>query len=146
MPAGNDSEDVMGRTLPNVTDAEWAVLQLLWEKGAASVRELADVLYPRGGPSEYATVHKLLERLETKGFVLRDRSGSVYVFRAAVARDVVLGQQLESLVTKMCGGSLQPLLTNLIRTKHLKPAELRELLELVDKLDTHNKAKKARGN
>ena len=135
----------MGRTLPNVTDAEWAVLQLLWEKGPASVRELADVLYPRGGPSEYATVHKLLERLETKGYVLRGRSAGVYVFRAAVERDLVLGQQLESLVDKMCGGSLQPLLTSLIRTKHLKPAELRELLELVNKLDTRNKGKKGGG-
>jgi BlaI family transcriptional regulator, penicillinase repressor len=135
----------MGRTLPNVTDAEWAVLQLLWDKGPATVRELADVLYPRGGPSEYATVHKLLERLDTKGYVLRGRSGGVYVFRAAVERDVVLGQQLESLVDKMCGGSLQPLLTSLIRTKHLKPAELRELLELVNKLDTRNPAKKDRG-
>ena len=135
----------MGRTLPNVTDAEWAVLQLLWDKGPAAVRELADVLYPRGGPSEYGTVHKLLERLDTKGYVLRDRRGGVYVFRAAVERDVVLGQQLESLVDKMCGGSLQPLLTSLIRTKHLKPAELRELLELVNKLDTRNKGKKAGG-
>src|SRR5947209_20233546 len=107
----------MARPLPHVTDAEWSVLELVWETQPATVRELADVLYPRGGPSEYATVHKLLERLETKGYVLRDRSGGVYVFRAAVERDVVLGQQLESLVDKMCGGSLQPLLTSLIRTK-----------------------------
>ena len=134
----------MTRMLPNVTDAEWAVLQLLWDKGPATVRRLTEVLYPRGGPSEYATVHKLLERLETKGYVLRGRSGGVYVFRAAIDRDAVLGQQLETLVNKMCGGSLQPLLTNLVRAKHLKPAELRELLELVDRLDTRSKSKKDR--
>src|ERR1700694_2624770 len=109
----------MSRTLPNVTDAEWSVLQLLWNKGSESVRGLTGVLYPKGGPSEYATVHKLLERLEGKGYVLRQRSGGVYVFRAAVDRDAVLGQQLETLVDKMCGGSLQPLLTSLIRAKHL---------------------------
>jgi len=132
--------------LPNVTDAEWAVLQLLWDKGPATVRGLTEVLYPRGGPSEYATVHKLLERLETKGYVLRGRNGGVYVFRAGIDRDAVLGQQLETLVDKMCGGSLQPLLTNLVRAKHLKPAELRELLELVDRLDTRTRGKKERGN
>jgi predicted transcriptional regulator len=132
--------------LPNVTDAEWAVLQLLWDKGPATVRRLTEVLYPRGGPSEYATVHKLLERLETKGYVSRGRNGGVYVFRAAIDRDAVIGQQLETLVDKMCGGSLQPLLTNLVRAKRLKPAELRELLELVDRLDTRAKGKKERGS
>jgi len=134
----------MDQTLPNVTDAEWSVLQLLWEKGPASVRRLTGVLYPKGGPSEYATVHKLLERLESKGYVLRDRDGGVYVFRAAVDRDAVIGQQLETLVEKMCGGSLQPLLTNLIRAKRLKPAELRELLALVESLDARSRSKKNR--
>jgi len=134
----------MDQTLPNVTDAEWSVLQLLWEKGPASVRRLTEVLYPKGGPSEYATVHKLLERLESKGYVLRDRDGGVYVFRAAVDRDAVIGQQLETLVEKMCGGSLQPLLTNLIRAKRLKPAELRELLALVESLDARSRSKKNR--
>jgi BlaI family penicillinase repressor len=136
---------LMGQTQANVTDAEWAVLQLLWEKGPATVRQLTDVLYPRGGPSEYATVHKLLERLETKAHVTRDRSGGVFVFQPAVDRDELIGRQLEALVEKTCGGSLQALLTNLIRVKRLKPAELRELLALVDSLDPRARSKKERG-
>src|SRR5947209_17628764 len=108
----------MSRMLPNVTDAEWAVLQLLWDKGPATVRRLTEVLYPRGGPSAYATVHKLLERLETKGYVLRGRSGGVYVFRAAIDRDAVLGQQLDTLLHQTCGGPLQQLLTSLLRAQH----------------------------
>jgi predicted transcriptional regulator len=135
----------MSRTLPNVTDAELSVLHLLWDHGPQTVRQLTDVLYPRGGPSEYATVHKLLERLEAKGFVARARSGGVFHFRAAVARDEVIGQQLEALVDKMCGGSLQTLLTNLVRIKRLKPNELRELLALVDSLDQRSTSKKDRG-
>src|SRR5947209_2748821 len=134
----------MGGSTPNITDAEWAILERLWEGGPAAVRQLADVLYPKGGPSEYATVHKLLERLEAKGCVLRDRKGGVYVFEAVIERDELIGQQLESLVEKMCGGSLQPLLSNLIRVKRLKPGELRELLALVDTLDARSKSKKER--
>src|SRR5262245_24590622 len=103
----------MGRSLPNVTDAELSVLQQLWDQGLLSVRQLTDVLDPKGGPSKYATVHKLLERLEAKGFVTRQRSGGVFQFQAAVPRDEVIGQQLEVLVERMCGGSLQALLTNL---------------------------------
>jgi BlaI family transcriptional regulator, penicillinase repressor len=131
----------MGQDLPHITDAELAVLQLLWDGGPSPVRPLADVLYPGGGPSEYATVHRLLERLESKGYVRRERSGGVYVFRPARPREEVLGQQLEALLEKMGGGSLQPLLTNLLRSRRLTPEELRELLALVDDLDGGARAK-----
>jgi BlaI family transcriptional regulator, penicillinase repressor len=123
----------MGRNLPHIPDAELAVLQLLWQRGPSPVRQLADALYPGGGPSEYATAHRLLERLEAKGYVGRDKAAGVYVFRAALDREAVLGQQLEALVERMGGGSLQPLLSTLVKSKRLTAAELRELLALVEK-------------
>jgi predicted transcriptional regulator len=123
----------MGRSLPHVTDAELAVLQLLWERGPSAVRRIADTLYPGGGPSEYATVHRLLERLEGKGYVRRDRVEGVYVFAALLDREAVLGQQLETLAERMCGGSLQPLLSTLVKSKRLSADELRELLALVER-------------
>jgi predicted transcriptional regulator len=129
----------------NVTNAEWSVLQTLWEQGPSSVRQLTEVLYPGGGASEYATVHKLLERLEAKRHVRRARRSGVYVFEAASERDDLIGRQLEALVEKMCGGSLQPLLSNLVRVKRLTPAELRELLALVESLDPQARPKKGRG-
>ncbi len=123
----------MGRILPHLPDAELAVLQFLWERGPSTVRQAANVLYPGGGPSEYATVHRLLERLEGKGYVRRDKGEGSFRFRAARDRDAVLGQQLETLVARLCGGSLQPLLSTLLKSRRLTPAELRELLELVEK-------------
>jgi BlaI family transcriptional regulator, penicillinase repressor len=122
----------MSRSLLYIPDAELAVLQLLWERGAAPVRRLADQLYPGGGPSEYATTHRLLERLEAKDHVAREKIEGVYLFRAIVDRDAVLGQQLEALMDRMCGGSLQPLLSTLIKSRRLSAAELRELLALVE--------------
>jgi predicted transcriptional regulator len=138
-------EDAMSQSLPTVTDAEWAVLQCLWDGGAASVRELRDALYPGGGPSEHATVHKLLERLEVKGYVRRDRAAGALTFRAIAGRDEVIGRQLEELVEKRCGGSLQPLLTNLVRVKRVTAEELRELLALVEDLERKKKSKRDRG-
>ena len=132
----------MARASPNVTDAEWAILERLWDEEPASIRQLADVLYPKGGPSEYATVHKLLERLEAKKYVIRKRAEGVYVFEATASRDDVVGRQLETLVDKMCGGSLQPLLLNLVRVKRLTARELRDLLALVDSLDRKGKNRK----
>jgi BlaI family transcriptional regulator, penicillinase repressor len=132
----------MGRTLPHVTDAELAVLQLLWERGPSTIRQIADVLYPGGGPSEYATAHRLLERLEEKNYVAREKAEGVFLFRAALDRDAVLGQHLETLVQRMCGGSLQPLLSTLIKSKRLSAEELRELITLVEKESRRKKSGK----
>jgi len=132
----------MGQTPAHITDGEWAVLQCLWDRGPASIRELARALYPRGGASEYGTVHKFLERLEDKSCVRRRRAEGVYVYEASVARDDIVGRELEALMKKM-GGSLQPLLTSLIRVKGLTPQELRELLDLVEQPESRRKPKRS---
>jgi predicted transcriptional regulator len=137
------SEDVMDYALPDVTDAEAAVLQRLWDRGPATVRQLREVLYPAGGASAHATVHKLLERLDAKGYVGRKREDGTLVFRAVVARDEALGGQIEALLNKLAGGSLQPLLTNLVRVQRVTADELRELLTLVEDLERKKKSKRA---
>jgi predicted transcriptional regulator len=124
----------MGTNRPNVPDAEWAVLQALWAKGPSTVQSLMELIYPGGGPSKYATVHRLLERLEEKGHVARDRDGGVFRFRATVEREALVGRQFEAVVEKMCGGSLQPLLSHLVRARHITPEELRSLLALIEEL------------
>jgi predicted transcriptional regulator len=135
----------MGRMNPTITDAEWAVLEQLWRLGRATVRQLADVLYPKGGPSEYATVHRLLERLEAKGAVHRERGAAAYEFRAAIGRDEAIGRELEALAEKLSGGSLQPLLSNLVRTRRVTADELRELLALVQREGGKRKPKEGKG-
>ncbi|HEV3143322.1 MAG TPA: BlaI/MecI/CopY family transcriptional regulator, partial [Gemmataceae bacterium] len=77
----------MARTPQDVTEAELNVLELLWAKGPATIRQLADALYPGGGATQYATVQKLLERLESKDCVRRDRSGGVRRFAATMERE-----------------------------------------------------------
>jgi fructose/tagatose bisphosphate aldolase len=70
-----------------VTDAELDVLRVIWDRGSATIRAIADRLYPAGGTSEYATVQKLLERLEGKECVVRDRDTWPHTFAAAIERD-----------------------------------------------------------
>ena len=62
----------MRRTGDEVTETELAMLRVLWDRGEATRRQVVDALYPGGGDSHYATVQKLLERLERKGFVGRE--------------------------------------------------------------------------
>ena len=64
----------------NVTDTELAVLKALWERGASTIRQLTDELYPEGSTAHYATVQKLLERLREKSCVSRQRMRSAWTF------------------------------------------------------------------
>jgi predicted transcriptional regulator len=84
----------------------------------------------------------LLERLESKGYVRRDRSASVHVFAAAVGRDELIGRRLRSIADKLCGGSLTPLLSHLIQSRSLSARERQSLRELIENLDTQNRSRR----
>jgi BlaI family penicillinase repressor len=116
---------------PNVTDAELRVLQALWDLGPSTIRKLTDHLYPGGGQSAYATVQKLLDRLEDAGCVARDRSAMSHVFVAAVTRDELIGGQLRVVAERLCGGSVAPLLTHLLKSETLSDADRKELRRLL---------------
>lgn len=117
------------------TEAELAVLQALWDDGPSTIRHLTDKLYPSGSASHYATVQKLLERLEDKGYVNRDRAAMTHIFTATLGRDAYIGGQLRAMAEKLCGGSLTPLLTHLLQTERLSAAERRELRRLLNQTD-----------
>ncbi len=125
----------MPRTPQDITDAELSVLQLLWERGRETIRRLTDTLYPNGTGVHYATVQKLLERLELKTYVLRDRSVWPHVFEALVGRDDLITRRLQMTADKLCEGSLAPLLTSLVRSTPLTANEVQSLRELLDSLD-----------
>ena len=125
----------MAQINPDVTEAELAVLRALWDGGPAAIRRLAEVVYGEGGVSAYATVQKLLERLEAKGVVERDRSGAVHVFRPAIDRDELIRRRLRAVADTLCGGSLTPLLTNLVRTERLSERDRSDLRALIRELE-----------
>ena len=122
----------MARPAQDITESELLVLRVLWDRGASTIRQLTEVLYPRGGAAQYATVQKLLDRMEAKGYVRRDRSLYVHLFEAVLDRDELIGRRLRSLAETLCDGSLTPLLTHLARAKDLTDAERLALRAIID--------------
>ncbi len=122
----------MSTDLPPVTEMELAVLRILWEKGPTTIRHISDRIYPGGRASHYATVQKLLERLEHKQCIRRDRSQRAHQFEAIVSRDHFLGDQLRELAEKVCSGSFAPLLSSLVGSKRWTSEERESLQELLD--------------
>jgi len=121
---------------PNdVTPKELEILQFLWEDGPATIRAITDRVYPDGGAGAYGAVQKLLERLEEKDMVERRRTEPAHTFAATVARDELIGRRLQEVAKKLCGGSLTPLLTHLVKQSQLSEDDRRELRNLIDELD-----------
>jgi predicted transcriptional regulator len=87
-------------------------------------------------------VQKLLDRLENKGCVRRERTAAAHTFTAAIRREDLIGRRLQDMAEKLCGGSLTPLLTHLVRTRRLTARERQELRDLIEENDPKNKGKK----
>jgi BlaI family penicillinase repressor len=118
------------------TDAELAVLKVLWARGALTAKAITEAIYPDGAESEFAAVHSFLQRLERKRLVARDRSAFVHVFSPTVSQADILGQELRTLVERLGGDSIAPLIMQLIDQKRLsrkEAAEIRKLLERYSK-------------
>jgi BlaI family transcriptional regulator, penicillinase repressor len=111
----------------DVTNTELAILQVLWDQGETTRRQVADVVYPGGSEAHYASVQNLLGRLERKGFVRSNREGNVLFFTAIVDRDELIRRRLQSLADKLCGGAAAPLIMNLVRSQPLSAAEVEQL-------------------
>src|SRR5262245_7903080 len=101
----------MARTPHDVTDADLAVLQALWERGPSTRRDLAALLYPGAGTAGYTTVQKLLERLRAKGDVVELPGHAERTFAATVSREALVGRRLRDVADQLCEGSLTAMLT-----------------------------------
>jgi BlaI family transcriptional regulator, penicillinase repressor len=115
-----------------LTNAEMAVMELLWESERLTARQIREQLYNDSDKAQHGTVQRLLQSLEEKQFVSRDRSLGVQLFSATVSREVYGSLQLESLANKLTGGSIAPLLTHLLDKKKLGKAEIERLRKLLD--------------
>ena len=125
----------MARTPQDITKTELAVLQVLWDQGPATIKQITDVVYPEGTDAQYATVQVLLNRLEKDGHVCRDRSSRAHRFSAVTGRDELVGNRLRTMAEKLCGGMMAPLLTHLVKAEALTTEERQELRNLIDRLD-----------
>jgi len=125
----------MPRKASDVTDAELAVLQVLWEKGTTTVRDIVAILYPAGTPSDLATVQKLLKRLENKNCISRNRSTWPHEFQPAIQRDDLISRRLQTTANELCEGSILPLLTQLVQLKSVSAEDRAALREILDDLD-----------
>ena len=123
----------MARPSAIVTEAELSVLDHLWQHGPSVVREIACALYSDNTPAYHATVNSLLDQLERKGYVARDRSGFAHRFTATIDRSELVGSQLQQIADSHFDGVLTPMLLSLVEKIKLSPRDRDAIRRIIDR-------------
>jgi BlaI family penicillinase repressor len=127
----NRDGDIMA-TRPQLANAELAIMELLWAADRLTARQIREDLYSSTKKPQHGTVQRLLQRLEDKGFVERDRDLPVHLFSASFSREEYVSSQLEHLAERLTGGSLAPLVTHMVEQKRISRTEIDRLRQILD--------------
>ena len=121
----------------NLTDAEWAVMECLWEKSPRTGRETVEWLNDRMGWTR-STSLTLLRRLEAKGAVSSGNQDDLKTFSPLISKEDVAVQETESLLDRAYKGSLSLLVSSFTKKQSLSQDEIRELYAILQKMEEQN--------
>jgi predicted transcriptional regulator len=119
--------------LPIPTDAELAILAVLWQRGPSTVREVHEEL-KRSEPVRYTTTLKQMQIMFEKGLVARDESQRAHVYRPTIAEEGTLRQVTADLLDRAFGGSAEKLVMHALQARRASPEELENIRKLIDKI------------
>jgi predicted transcriptional regulator len=117
--------------LPRPTDAELAILRILWERGACTVRQVHDTL-SRDRPAAYTTALKMLQIMTEKGLVRRDDSDRTHIYESRLTEEQTQRQLVRDLVDRAVGGSAAKLVLQALSGRRATPEELGEIRKLIE--------------
>ena len=121
----------MGRVQPKPTDAELAILRVLWEKGPSTVRQVHEALADTRDTG-YTTTLKLMQIMADKGLVKRNEASRTHVYSAIAGEHQTQQQLVRDLVDRAFGGSAAALVLRALSAEPTSDAELREIRQLID--------------
>ena len=122
----------MPRNTAEVTETEFAILDVLWRSEGCAIREIVESLYGEHTPARHATVKSLLERLEGKGYVECDKSRFAHRFSAKISREAYVGDQLKQLAESHFGGAMAPMLLTLVDRIGMSRKDREAIRKMID--------------
>jgi predicted transcriptional regulator len=121
----------MARSQPRPTDAELAILRVLWERGASTVRQVHEILAGTRDTG-YTTTLKLMQIMADKGLVTRNETERTHVYSASAGREQTQSQLVQDLVDRAFGGSAAQLVMRALSAEGATDAELKNIRKLID--------------
>lgn len=116
-----------------ISEAEHAVMEVLWEEQPLTAAEVAERAGPARGWSVH-TVKTLLSRLLAKGAISHEAEGRRFLYSPAIERDSYVGRESEKLVDRLFGGRVTPLIAHLAERRSLTTQDIEELEALLKEL------------
>jgi BlaI family penicillinase repressor len=120
------------------TAAELEILNVLWQLGSGTVREVHGEL-ERRQPVGYTTVLKLLQIMTEKGLVERDEKDRAHVYRPALKREETQGQIVGDLLDRVFGGSAAELVLRALSDRKASKQEIAEIRQMLDSIEQGRK-------
>jgi BlaI family penicillinase repressor len=114
-----------------ISDAEWQVMVVVWERGPLSAAEVADALASETGWTA-STVKTLLHRLVKKEALGYEQQGKGYLYRAKLSRTACVRVESRSFLEKVFGGQESALLEYFVKSSRLSADEIEQLKQLLD--------------
>lgn len=117
-----------------LSEAEWQIMNALWAHHPATARELMEQM-PENNTWAYTTVKTMLSRLIGKNAVTERKRGNTSVYEPLISQQTARRNALKTVVDKILGGRMEPIMHYLIEEKKLSTRERRELIDLLNKMD-----------
>ncbi|MDQ3712355.1 MAG: BlaI/MecI/CopY family transcriptional regulator [Acidobacteriota bacterium] len=122
------------------TPAELEILSVIWECETATVREIFEVIN-RQKPTIYTTVLKLLQIMDEKGLVERDKTNRAHIYRAKIKQSDTGKQMLRDVMQKIFGGSALKLVQQVLETETTTAEDLREIRKMIREAEKKGESK-----
>ncbi|HEY4782260.1 MAG TPA: BlaI/MecI/CopY family transcriptional regulator [Chthoniobacterales bacterium] len=120
------------RKSPTLTEAELRLMQVLWEKGPATVQQVLESL-PKKSPLAYNSVLTTIRILENKGYVRHVKDGRAHVYSPLVERKDATRFEIRRLVSRFFGDSHELLVLNILEDDGIDAREMKRLREMLER-------------
>lgn len=117
--------------IPNISDAEWEVMKVLWAQSPRPANEVIKAL-ENHADWKPKTVRSLLNRLVQKQAVAFSQEGKVYAYYPLVSEEECIRTETRSFLKRIYGGAFQPMMANFLKEEQLTPEEIGELKKILD--------------
>lgn len=117
-----------------ISESEWKVMKVLWEKSHLTLKEIAEKLAETGW--SYTTIRTLVTRLAEKGAIAADKSTGNFRYFPAVSEDECKFKEVNRFLSKVFDGSVSMLVSTLTKDSNLTEEEQNKLMSIIEKMDS----------
>lgn len=118
----------------NISDSEWKVMKILWQKPNMTLREIAAGLEETDWG--YTTIRTLVTRLMEKGAISADKKSTNFIYFPMVSEDECKNKEVNSFLSRVFDGSISMLISTLTKDSNLTEEEQKELMNIIDKIES----------